>query len=222
LAIGDTGTRRRGDDDKTHASPRLSASTHLSVSPRDGDAPLRDVETQPRDSTLLDQSPLSARNGARLSKILVGKSLIETLFVVALVVVFSYIHFNPRLRGTLDAADEREVVGWVVDESDPGRQVEVELYIDGHFVARRRADAPRPDVLAAGRAASAYHGYIFETPPLPARDAEYEARIFAVHEGADADRIGLQLVGKSLRFKVQPSVTSDGAREDWWEGAGKR
>lgn len=161
------------------------------------------------------------RDGARLSKILVGKSLVETLFVVALVVAFSYTHFNPRLRGTLDAANEHEVSGWVVDESAPARQVEVELYIDDHFVARRRADATRPDVLAAGRAVSAYHGFTFETPPLPARDGEYEARVFAVQEGADRDRIGLQMVGKSLRFTVQSNAKSDGARADWWEGAGK-
>jgi hypothetical protein len=193
LAIGDTGTRRRGDDDKTPASPRLSASTHL------------------------DQAALSVRDGARLSKILIGKSLVETLFVAALVVIFSYTYFDPRLRGTLDVANEREVVGWVVDEDEPGRQVEVELYIDDHFVARRRADVSRPDVLAAGRAASAYHGYAFETPPLPARDAEYEARVFVVHEGADRDRVGLQKVGKSLRFKVQPGAKSIGARQDWWE-----
>ncbi|MDT7540927.1 MAG: hypothetical protein QOE33_831 [Acidobacteriota bacterium] len=164
-----------------------------------------------------EKSSLTARGGERLSKFLIGKSITETLFLVALVSAFSYAHFNPRLRGTLDVANEREVSGWVVDEAGPDKRVEVELYIDGHFVARRRAGEWRPDVLAAGRAVSANHGFAFETPPLPAREAEYEASVFAAHEWIDKQITGLRIVGKPLRFKVQAGAKNVGVREDWWE-----
>jgi hypothetical protein len=165
-----------------------------------------------------ERSSLTDRDGERLTRFLIGKSLAETLFLVALIAAFSYAHFNPRLRGTLDVANEREVLGWVVDEADPNKRVEVELYIDGHFVARHRAGESRPDVLAAGRAANANHGFAFETPTLPARAAEYEASVFAAHEGIDRQLIGLRMVGKPLRFRVQAGAKNVGAAENWWEG----
>jgi hypothetical protein len=163
------------------------------------------------------QNSLTERNGERLTRFLIVKSLAETFFLVALVAAFSYTHFNPRLRGTLDAANEREISGWVVDEADPDKRVEVELYIDGHFIARRRAGEPRPDVLAAGRAANANHGFVFETPTLPAREADYEASVFAAHMRSDRQRIGLRMLGKPLHFRVQASVQNVGASENWWE-----
>ncbi|MDT7602011.1 MAG: hypothetical protein QOF61_8 [Acidobacteriota bacterium] len=166
---------------------------------------------------------MPARESARLSQFLIGKSLVETLFLAALIVFFSYTHFNPRLRGTLDVADSRTVAGWVVDEAEPGRQVEVELYIDGHFVARRRAGESRPDVFAAGRAANAEHGYVFETPPLPAREGDYEARVFAAQEGGgDAQHRALQQVGDAVRFKVRGDETNARAPEKWWEALEQR
>ena len=63
-----------------------------------------ELETRRRDAeNPAHASPrLSARAGARLSRLLVAKSLAETLFVVALVAHFSYAHFNPRLRGSLE------------------------------------------------------------------------------------------------------------------------
>lgn len=145
---------------------------------------------------------LSVRAGARLSRFIIAKSILETLFVVALVAHFSYAHFNPRLRGSLDVADEREIAGWATDEDQPAKQIEVELYIDGHFVARRRADATRADVLAARRAADAEHGFVFQTPQLA--PGEHEARVFAVHEGADAQRKTLLQIGNPKSFKIIP------------------
>lgn len=206
MTVSDTGTRRRGDEE-TPASPRPSISSD-------------DVETTCDAVTSQSSSEvvtLSARGRERLSRVLTAKSLAEVVFLVALVAAFSYSHFNTHFRGSLDVADARSVGGWVVDESAPDAQVEVELYIDGHFVARRRADAPRPDVLAAGRAASPHHGYVFETPRLPPREGEYEARVFAAHAGADAAHATLQQVGETKRFRVASGADNANAPEAWWE-----
>ncbi|MFL6230904.1 MAG: hypothetical protein ACJ741_19180 [Pyrinomonadaceae bacterium] len=220
---GDTETRRRGTDFETPASPRSRVSDR---SQRDEAAP---AEAQRAHSTVSIELPtltqprlaLNARAGARLSQVLIGKSLVETLFVVALAALFSYTHFNPRLRGTLDAADARAVAGWVVDEAAPDRLVEVELYIDDHFVARRRAVESRPDVLAAGRAPSAEHGYVFQTPPLS--EGEHEARVFAVeHAGGDPSHTALVQVGDALKFTVRAGETNGQAPEKWWENLENR
>jgi hypothetical protein len=147
-------------------------------------------------------SPLTAASARRLSRALALKSVAEVLFVVALFAAFSYTHFHPKFRGAVDVADARTVEGWVVDEAEPGRQVEVQLFIDGRFVAQRRAELPRPDVLAAGRAASAEHGFRFDTPPLEPRGTEYEARVYAMHAAGGGERRTLNQIGKPLRFRV--------------------
>lgn len=211
MTASDTEARRRGGDEQTPASPRFSASESGGESP----TPERVSPAPPRSARL------SARAASRLSQLLVGKSLVEAVFVAALVAAFSYTHFNPYFRGTLDVADERRVAGWVVDESKPDSQVEVELYIDGHFVARRRADKPRIDLVAAGRAARPEHGFSFETPPLPPRDAEYEARVYAYHAG-DPARPTLQQIDRPVRFKALSGANNEGTPADWWDGAGKR
>ena len=147
---------------------------------------------------------LTAEGGGRLSRALVAKSVAEVLFVAALFAAFSYAHFHPKFRGAVDVADARTVEGWVVDEAEPSRQVEVQLFIDGQFVAQRRAELLRPDVLAAGRAASAEHGFRFDTPPLAARASEYEARVYALHAATGGERRTLNQIGKTLRFRVGP------------------
>jgi hypothetical protein len=211
LTVSDTGTRRRGDEE-TPASPRPSHSRGSKARERE------DVTAHPS-----SQLPaLTPRAGARLSQVLIGKSLAEVVFLAALVTAFSYSHFNTHVRGSLDVADARAVGGWAVDESAPDAQVEVELFIDGHFVARRRADQTRPDVLAAGRAASPNHGFVFETPRLPARDGEYEARVFAARAGADAEHATLQQVGETKRFRVAQNADNAGAPEAWWEESLRR
>jgi hypothetical protein len=161
---------------------------------------------------------------SRLSHALIAKSLIEALFVVALLVYFSYTGFNPYFRGSVDTADERAVAGWVVNAASPGERVEVYLYIDGHFVSRRLADAPRPDVYEAGRSADAYHGFVFNLPPLPP-NRTYEARVYAMHAGGgDATRRTLQEFGGAKQFGV--TAAADGVNSSvpdaWWESEGRR
>ena|SRR5918911_774643 len=137
---------------------------------------------------------------ARLTHLLVAKSIIEALFVAAIAVVFYYTAFNPYFRGWSDAADARQIIGWVTNEAAPKESVEVQLYIDGRFVADRLANRSRPDVLAAGRSQTEACGFQFDTPPLAA--GEHEARIYAVHASAGGARRTLQLIGLPLRFQI--------------------
>ena len=149
----------------------------------------------------------------RLTNLLIGKSLVEALFVGALAVGFYLTAFTPYFRGTLDYADGRKVAGWVVNQADENSYVEVQLYIDGRFAGHGTANQSRPDVKAAGRAESEDHGFVFDTPPLPA--GQHEARVYAVHMSGEGQRRTLQLVGKPLAFTIaaQETKEDEAARE---------
>ena len=140
---------------------------------------------------------------ARLTNFLIGKSVIEALFVGTLAVGFYLTAFTPYFRGTLDYADAQRVAGWVVNQADMQSYVEVQLYIDGQFAGHRMADQSRPDVKAAGRAERENHGFVFETPSLT--EGQHEARVYAVHMSGEGQRRTLQLVGKPLSFHVAAS-----------------
>ena len=140
---------------------------------------------------------------SKLIHLLISKSIAEALLVSAVAVSFYLATTNYHLRGVLDLADEQNVSGWVVDEAHPWARVEVQLYIDDQFVAHATATEFRPDVREAKRAEDDWHGFVFQTPLLPA--GEHEARVYAVHASPSlADRT-LQLIGKPLRFRIEPS-----------------
>lgn len=158
---------------------------------------------------------------ARLSRALIAKSIIEALFVGGLAVYFAYTNFHPYFRGSVDVADERAVAGWVVNEAAPDERVEVQLYLDGHFVSRLSANAPRADVLAAGRSSDAYHGFVFATPAL-APNQTYEARVYAVHVTNDGSRRVLHEIGRTHRFSVTTDQKNLSAPEGLKESEGQR
>jgi hypothetical protein len=152
--------------------------------------------------------PLKDTKGSsrqKLLQLLIAKSIIEALLVTVLAVSFYLVVTNPNLRGWLDQADARTISGWVVNDKSAGTQVEVQLFIDDKFVENRIANAFRPDVRQAQRAGDDWHGFVFQTPPLPA--GQHEARVFAVHRGGSAERRTLQVVGKPLQFRVDAAVT---------------
>lgn len=138
----------------------------------------------------------------RLRELLILKSIVETIFVGGLAVLFCFTAFNPYFRGSVDEAHSRSVSGWAVDERAPGARVEVQLYINDRFIQSRLADTARPDVLEAGRAADERHGFRFDRlPPLEA--GEHVARVYAVHASDGGARRTLQLIGRPVRFRVE-------------------
>jgi hypothetical protein len=109
-----------------------------------------------------------------------------------------YSSFPPHFRGFGEVTRKGEVAGWAVDASRPGARVEVELYIDGRFVAHDVAALPRPDVVAAGRATDPDCGYRFPLPALA--EGPHEARVYALHAPGPAERRTLKQLGDPLRF----------------------
>jgi hypothetical protein len=152
---------------------------------------------EPRDAH--DESRARARR-ARLMKLLLAKLTLDLLFVAALAVYTHAVAFRPFYTGSLDYADSHSARGWVVDRSEPSAAVEVQLYVDGRFIADALADQPRPDVFEKGFAEDERHGFVFRVEAL--RPGEHEARVYAVHASRNGARRTLQQIGNALRFTV--------------------
>jgi hypothetical protein len=149
----------------------------------------------PFPATATDLAPAARR---RLTTFVIAKLALDLFFVAGLAVYSYSVAFNPFFTGSLDYADGRSVRGWVVDRARPDEAVEVQLYIDGKFVAAGMANEPRPDVSEKGFAGDERHGFVFNLEPE--RYGEHQARVYAVHPSRNGARRTLQQIGKPLNF----------------------
>lgn len=135
----------------------------------------------------------------KLVNVLIAKSILETIFVGALAVIVYTKLFPPTFHGWGEAVVEaRSISGWVVDDADPWRRVEVQLFVDGKLVGTQVAQQSRPDVAAAGWSKDEWHGYNFVVTGLTA--GPHEARVYALHQWGD--RFTLRMLGDPIRFEV--------------------
>jgi len=137
-----------------------------------------------------------------LIHVLVGKSIVETLLVGALA-VFTFITVLPPYFHGWGEVTETGISGWAVNNAAPWDRVEVQLFVDGQFMAQSVANRSRPDVLAAGWAKDEWHGYIF--PMTALRPGKHEGRVYALHDSGDGVRKTLQLLGDPIPFSVDPN-----------------
>ena len=134
----------------------------------------------------------------KLVNLLLAKSIIETIFVGTLAVLVYVKLFPPTFHGWGEAVVETQSIsGWAVDDADPWRRVEVQLFIDGKFMGTTVAQSSRPDVMAAGWAKDEWHGYEFAVTGLG--EGMHEAKVYALHRSGE--RYTLQLLGNPIRFE---------------------
>lgn len=134
-----------------------------------------------------------------LVHVLVGKSIAETLLVGALA-VFTFIAVLPPYFHGWGEVTETGVAGWAVNNATPWDRVEVQLFIDGQFMAQTVANGSRPDVRAAGWSRDEWHGYTFPIKAL--NPGPHEARVYALHDSGEGVRKTLQLLGDAIPFSV--------------------
>src|SRR5262249_41148009 len=96
---------------------------------------------------------------------------------------------------------ERTIAGWAVNDADPWRPVEVQLFVDGKLIGSQLAQLSRPDVVAVGWSKSEWCGYRFVVSDLNA--GKHEARVYAVHASGNGARYTLQMLGDPIRFEVR-------------------
>ena len=133
----------------------------------------------------------------RLSNLLIAKSILDTIFVGTIAVVVYTRAFPPTFHGWGEAVvASQSISGWVVDDADPWRRVEVQLFVDGKFVGTQLAQLSRRDVVAAGWAKDEWHGYDFAVKGLS--EGMHEAKVYALHQSGN--RYTLQLLGDPIPF----------------------
>jgi len=133
----------------------------------------------------------------KLAHLLIAKSILETIFVGTLAVVVYVKLFPPTFKGWGEAVPATQSIsGWAVDDADPWRRVEVQLFIDGKLVGTTVAQLSRPDVMPAGWAKDEWHGYNFVVSDLG--EGMHEAKVYALHQ--NGERYTLQMLGDPIQF----------------------
>ena len=139
---------------------------------------------------------------SQLVNLLIAKSILETILVGTIALVVYLNAFPPTFKGWGEAVVESQsIAGWVVDDADPWRRVEVQLFVDGKLVGTQVAYLSRRDVLAAGWSRDEWHGYSFPVAGLS--PGVHEARVYALHSSSKGARYSLQLLGDPIRFEVR-------------------
>ena len=134
-----------------------------------------------------------------LVHVLIGKSILETLLIGALA-VFTFINVLPPFFHGWGDVTNTGISGWVVNDAKPWDRVEVQLFVDGKFVASSVANESRPDVLVAGWSKDEWHGYTFRLTSLD--EGLHEARVYALHDSGGGIRKSLQLLGNPIQFRI--------------------
>jgi hypothetical protein len=114
-----------------------------------------------------------------------------------LAIYFFFSAFPPYYKGWGEVT-RQGIAGWAVDSSSPYSRVNVQLFIDGKFVANAVANQSRPDVRVAGWATDDWHGFSFPIASL--EKGIYEARVYALTESRTKQT--LQLLGDPILFSV--------------------
>ena len=146
-------------------------------------------------------------NKSKLVNVLIGKTILEVLLVSAVAVGFYLKAFPPFFHGWGEATPHT-IAGWAVNNASPWDRVQVQLFIDGKFIATDTANLSRPDVVAKGWSRDEWCGYSFTAPTL--NEGIHEARVYALHGSGGAVRYTLQLLGDPISF----NVNADGSLTD--------
>ena len=133
---------------------------------------------------------------SQLVNLLIGISILQTIFVGVLAIVVWTKAFPPTFHGWGEAINSQTIAGWAVNNAAPWERVEVQLFIDDKLYATQVAQQTRPDVRDKGWAQDEWHGYWFALDALP--PGQHEARVYALHRSGN--RMTLQLLGDPIQF----------------------
>jgi hypothetical protein len=138
----------------------------------------------------------AVRMRGRLVKLIAAKLALDLLFVCGLALYTHAVTFERGFDGALEHVDGRGARGWAADLERPGEPVEVQLFLNGEFVASATATEPQPDDASSISRGNKRRSFVFEFQ----RSGEYEARVYAVRAGRGGARRMLQQIGGPKRF----------------------
>lgn len=143
------------------------------------------------------------RSATKLLQAVIVKAGLELTLICVAVSLAAFSHINPPLRGAIDVADATRVAGWAYDPREPAARLDVQLFIDGRFVAAGRADERRDDLVNRGATADAMHGFTFKLAPLSLVAGHHTLQVFVLHAGSANNKILLSLTRTPLTFEVR-------------------
>ncbi len=137
---------------------------------------------------------------AKLLRAVIAKSFVEVILVCVVASLAAFSTFSPQLRGAIDVADQTRIAGWVNDPWLPEQSLEVQLFIDGNFVASQLADRHREDLVTAGVTTRPNHGFSFDLQQFNVQSGKHSAQVYAVREAAGASKILIPVVASPVTF----------------------
>ena len=135
----------------------------------------------------VDENGRALRSRRRLAKLVAVKLVLDLLFVCGLAVYTYAVTYRSGFDGALNYADGRGVRGWVVDLESPDAEVEVQLFLNGEFVA---------STFARERMTDGRRSFTFEFGR-----SDYAARVYAVRAGRGGERYTLRQLGGAVHFR---------------------
>jgi hypothetical protein len=151
------------------------------------------------------QSGADPNLATKLLRAIAVKTLIELLFICFLATYAAFVNYSPLLRGAIDRADQTHVAGWAHDPQTPTEALEVQLFIDDHFVATGRAGERRDDLVQAGATTLPNHGYSFDLSAVQLAPGEHTAQVYALRRAAGINKMLVPLSREPMIFRVNPS-----------------
>lgn len=137
-----------------------------------------------------------------LLRAIIAKSFVEVILVCVVVSLAAFSTFSPQLRGAIDVADQSQISGWVNDPRLSDTALEVQLFIDGKFIASRLADDQREDLVSAGATTRPNHGFSFALEPFKLPAGEHSAQVFAVRDATGTSKILLPVTAEPRTFQI--------------------
>ena len=138
----------------------------------------------------------------KLLRAVLTKAALEFLVILLAISLASYSHLNPPIRGAIDVADATRIAGWAYDPREPDARLEVQLFVDEQFVATHHADEKREDLVRAGAAQTAQHGFTFAVPALPLAAGKHRVTVYAVRPGGGKNKALLVLTKKEHWLEI--------------------
>jgi hypothetical protein len=138
----------------------------------------------------------------KLLRAILAKSFLELLFICVVATCAAFVNYSPLLRGAIDVADQTRVAGWAHDPLAPAESLDVQLFIDGQFIASQRADDPRADLVTAGATEHANHGFRFALQQVPLANGQHTVQVYALRTAGGTNKMLLPLSKKPLVFQV--------------------
>jgi len=154
-------------------------------------------------SSLAQNGANDSRVTTRLFTAIVIKTLLEVIFICAIVTLAATANFHPFLRGAIDIADEKHIAGWARDPTSSDQALDVQLFIDGDFVAAMRSNEPRSDLVTAGAAKRPDHGFAFSIDSLKLAPGRHIVQVYAVREALGSNMVMVPIAKQPVVLEIR-------------------